>query len=146
MSAWPRGPNTRKRLSKFWASDRGARTPAFRVHTRVNAWDSVAIGSASSTESVFRSPQPLSDPQTRYPVSKRVDARFTVGRDQRKPRCMPTPGIGILAPQRAAARLYVHPVRPARVPGTKRFHENCFAIRCPTQHFIAGGEIRYRLG
>jgi hypothetical protein len=29
---------------------RSARTPACRVHTHVNAWDSVAVGPASSTE------------------------------------------------------------------------------------------------
>jgi hypothetical protein len=30
--------------------ERSARTPACRVHTHVNAWDSVAVGPASSTE------------------------------------------------------------------------------------------------
>ena len=40
------------------------------------------------------SPQPFRDPQTRYPVSKRVNAGFTVGSDHRKPLRMPTPGLG----------------------------------------------------
>jgi hypothetical protein len=35
------------------ADARSARTPACRVHTRVNAWDSVAVGPASSTEPVI---------------------------------------------------------------------------------------------